>query len=143
MPRVPETISLTEEGLKEIIQEMDTKAKGPKGFQLAEFLERLRKPATKMISAGYSYSDISRLLKEKKIHIPAAIIQSSIEGSEKDTEVDEMEKPEKKTRKKQARSSEFSDVSEAPITEKEVLDTVKVAQANQGNGFNVVDKNSL
>ena len=70
MPRIPESILIDEDGIKKIVNDMDAKAKEPKALSLADFLEKLRKPAQKMLAAGYSYGNISQLLKERKIGSP-------------------------------------------------------------------------
>lgn len=143
MPRVPESILIDEDGIKKIVNDMDAKAKEPKAVSLADFLEKLRKPAQKMLAAGYSYGDISQLLKERKIYIPAATIQRYLEG--KETEVNEPGSQMIKSSRKKPMKSTDSPASipgnESLFVEDEA--EVKKIKAAQAKGFNMIDKDKL
>lgn len=161
MPRIPEYIPIDEGGLKELVSELEAKSKQPKVLPLGEFLERLRKPAQKMLEAGYSYGDISKVLKQRKIHIPAATIQQYFAGDKpKAIEVESQSREGsgkrvelgaariglatgKKVKGSVSSPKEIADNTEAesPFIEDEAeLKRVKAAQAK---GFNVIEKDKL
>lgn len=114
---------------------MDALAKSPKGLPLIDFKEKLRKPVQKILVAGYSYNDISQLLKERNIYIPAATIQRHLEGKEPggNQKSDRSVKKFVKNTVDSPESPASVEVSESSMKNKAELEKIKADQVKEFN----------
>lgn len=141
MARVPETILVSEEEIGDVILQMEARAKEPKGMPLAALLEKLKQSGQRMIAAGYSYGDISELLKENKINIPLSVLRESFKEAGKGVKANGVQKP-KRRQKNPVRSPELGVADETPANGEEKIESEEVKLA-KAKGFNMVDRSLL
>lgn len=141
MARVPETILVSEEEIGDVILKMEARAKEPKGMPLAALLEKLKQSGQRMVAAGYSYGEISELLKENKINIPLSVIRESFKEVGKGVRANGVQKP-KRRPKNPERSPELVVADEIPVIVEEKVESEEVKRA-KAKGFNMVDRSLL